>query len=804
MNTDEIIDKKLLNKWGCNVDPDFQQCCNIIAFHHSENNEIPHQVNFIEILNILKKRNELKCDKCNEQLTCSNLNFIYPLPDKAFLKMKAESNTMQNESCSNLNESNTLQNESSISIEDDDNVKVVTRQINSDDEDASEKELDLQLSSHQNMEDSNEYLDYEDEESTDNVNIIQRKEKDPVLMNTNFYKIKTFTGVSKNTTHNYQLSILQPHHEVEFPYSNNQVEKEEDVLRNEGHFEYEQISTPNETLSNIQMSIRKLNGKNVPIIQNSMDPSYIGYLNILTATSPRTFDELSNFYFKTSQQVINAISNISVAEGKSVFCKYIRNNYIQFQCQKCAFLQIWVKNEYWTCTQYKNHQCIQNTKRHLTQYINAAIYSIGARYCKSSEGFQRVFSLVHHGCNRRRLQDRINEEHKKATGIMKRLDYWEIIPSYLEQNMANGGLSTLIYEDLTGNIVAFGMLPQYAVLLLKSECFQPVLLVDGVFLAGIGQGTLIIASITSGNRTAIPIGWVWGPSENSESVAMLFDMIKQVRENIETVISDESRAIISGVKQIFPLVNLQICAWHLSKNIPVKQRGLFWKLCKSEHPIEFMNYLTLLRKDNAAVYTKIASKGKRIFNRFYEKKPKNGLSSSPAESINSIVSNHRTEEPLQLFNLLEEIGFNRCLDLLELNAEHTPYFEKKIAEMIEKASKLNVEHVTGTSYKVYSGSSNCIFHVNTRLGTCDCCFLEDYGMPCAHLIAATSADQKYHYSTYTHAFYKTKSYKIALKHMRHVVPIEGLEKTPNIRPIKTYSKVIPKRRHLFGWERYKK
>ena len=37
--------------------------------------------------------------------------------------------------------------------------------------------------------------------------------------------------------------------------------------------------------------------------------------------------------------------------------------------------------------------------------------------------------------------------------------------------------------------------------------------------------------------------------------------------------------------------------------------------------------------------------------------------------------------------------------------------------------------------------------------------------------------------------------------MRHIVSIEGLPTTHGITPCKSYNKVIPKRRHLFGWER---
>ena len=49
------------------------------------------------------------------------------------------------------------------------------------------------------------------------------------------------------------------------------------------------------------------------------------------------------------------------------------------------------------------------------------------------------------------------------------MTYWEMIPSYLEMNMENGDISSLLSENDSQNVVSFAMIPQYDVLLLKSE-----------------------------------------------------------------------------------------------------------------------------------------------------------------------------------------------------------------------------------------------------------------------------------------------------------------------------------------------
>ena len=106
---------------------------------------------------------------------------------------------------------------------------------------------------------------------------------------------------------------------------------------------------------------------------------------------------------------------------------------------------------------------------------------------------------------------------------------------------------------------------------------------------------------------SLPIGWAWETSENSDCVSQIFEMIKELREDLQIIISDESMPIISGVKREFPNVNHQISTWHVSKHLPINVRSTFWKLCKSEHPIQFMKHLTELRRYDPSMYIKIAN-----------------------------------------------------------------------------------------------------------------------------------------------------------------------------------------------------
>ena len=166
-------------------------------------------------------------------------------------------------------------------------------------------------------------------------------------------------------------------------------------------------------------------------------------------------------------------------------------------------------------------------------------------------------------------------------------DYWKIIPSYLRNNIINGGLSEL-YVTESNEIFSFAMVPHYAKLLLQSNAVLSVLVIDGTFQCSIYRGTIIIVMVVSSNRTNIPVGWAWGPGENERTISMILKLIKQVNSQIETMISDDGAALKTSINEVFPNATHKLCAWHLGKSIRDKEtRNLFWKLVKSDPPIIF-------------------------------------------------------------------------------------------------------------------------------------------------------------------------------------------------------------------------
>ena len=78
----------------------------------------------------------------------------------------------------------------------------------------------------------------------------------------------------------------------------------------------------------------------------------------------------------------------------------------------------------------------------------------------------------------------------------------------------------LLYQDESNEILCCEMVPQYARLFLNSECMQPVVIIDGIFI--------------------------------------------KIRNDIRTIISDEGKGLKGAIMKVFPHANHQLCAWHIA------------------------------------------------------------------------------------------------------------------------------------------------------------------------------------------------------------------------------------------------
>lgn len=130
----------------------------------------------------------------------------------------------------------------------------------------------------------------------------------------------------------------------------------------------------------------------------------------------------------------------------------------------------------------------------------------------------------------------------------------------------------------------------------------------------------------------------------------------------------------------FPLV-LIISFVHILKDIlSPGARNLFWQLFKAEHPNQFRDLKAEIKRKYPDLYHNlIESKEYNLFTPFFNHgQVTNGLkASSLAESINALLLPYKTKEPIEIFHFLETYGYSQCVNLLLLQSECTPYFQKR-------------------------------------------------------------------------------------------------------------------------------
>ena len=545
-------------------------------------------------------------------------------------------------------------------------------------------------------------------------------------------------------------------------------------------------------------------------IMTNLDPSSIGYVKNHSVNGPLTFVDLSKLNFKTKEQVKIAVSNISIIEHKSVHITKSESRRIVYKCVKdCSFSMTWKEMDgIWLIKEngFIDHTCTiemaKPPKFHST-IIDCAINSFKLSSSNIKTGITILDHLLDHKVPKKTLKRRLQATHAIQFSDDQ---LWQIIPGYLHNNILNGGLSDMIITE-NNEVYSFAMVPQYARLLLNSNAILPVIILDGTFQSSIYRGSLIIVMVVSSNRTNIPIGWSWGPSENEETIRIVLNLIKDINENIETIISDEGTALKSVINDVFPNAIHKFCAWHISKNISNHEiRQIFWQLLRSDHPLIFQCLMCKLYQIGGDI-PKLLDNGRiGMFSRYFEGVKENELiTSSPCESINAEISKLKTETPIKIFHYLEMIGYNRCIDLLNISSTMTPYYTKRKEHVETKAQHLQIieEESYQTSRTIIDPHypfPEIRWEVNTRDYHCPCGKYQDRGFPCAHMIKAFQ-DLNQSFEQCVHECYFTATIKNALKDIHSPVSLDILEKDENLHSLPAHVRTCKTKRYLFGFEK---
>ena len=587
------------------------------------------------------------------------------------------------------------------------------------------------------------------------------------------------------------------------------------------------------------------------MINQKKNPASLKYCTDRENGTPATFKELSNYSFQTQKDVRIAMANISFIGDRFIKIRTSSNNRIEYRCIEkkkeaivnlessyiqdaklttCDFKMVWSKvDDKWKVTTYNEHTCppdrhnFENRKAKAAHFpsifIDEAIRNLKTHYFTINEGISAFKTEFTQNVNQRTLRRRLERQLPidcEASRIME----WQKIPEYLENNIQNGGLSKLAVNK-NNEIIGIGIVPNYGKLLLSSDAILPILIIDGTFQCAISRGVIIIVMTVSGNRTNIPLAWGWAPTENAEIIKMILELVKSVRPKcIETILSDEGKALESAIKFVFPNVDHKLCAWHIAKKLTNDEaRSLFWGLFHADHPAEFRSQCITFKTKHPLIYKQyIEGKENKLFNRFFNKNAGGELStSSPVESINSLIAPYKDKEPIQIFNILELYGYEQCTKLMLLKNFTTPYYDSRMNQVTQKANKFFAINVPGTeSFKVFKKndvnfnekgqltgvpkSSALCWDVNLKECRCPCGKYEDRGFPCAHYICACLKANQSWDRRVAKCYFVGTILETLESHINIPVPIDNLSIDPKISPFNPKSRIQTRKRHKYHFE----
>lgn len=460
-----------------------------------------------------------------------------------------------------------------------------------------------------------------------------------------------------------------------------------------------------------------------------------------------------------------------------------------------------------------DHSCTENGKKISNEELDSYIKEIGEDAAFSNNFMKQImnhFNLdinVQYTTNEKGERVRVENIKLPRCRIYRRRNAvynltpkarqakWSKLVSFAEENARLGGKSKVLTNDKVVEYVS--ILPRYARNFILSDSFFPVLLADGTFLNGIGKGVLLIIVTLTGNRNVLPISWGWGESEDYKNCKFLYDSLKEFEDKIETMLEDGGTGLNSSLNDSMPTVNLQLCCWHISKNLSPKVRGMFWRLVKSKSYA-----LYIFRKERIQTDPKYSSLNNALSDKWHliskweTNTPRNGMSSSGAvESFNNLIANLRMKEPYDIFKFIYCYGISIIDQTLSFSSTLMPKAEAYILKAMQIAANLEKP----TRFKdivTFKSKSHGNYQVDLRCMVCTCKIRSDTGLPCVHLIRSSIEFQTYKWTNFIHSSYFTQPFKTAFPEPIEYPNFVDLRDNLGFHPRNEYSLKGKTRRHM--------
>ncbi|XP_013689853.2 uncharacterized protein LOC106393727 [Brassica napus] len=275
---------------------------------------------------------------------------------------------------------------------------------------------------------------------------------------------------------------------------------------------------------------------------------------------------------------------------------------------------------------------------------------------------------------------------------------------------------------------------------------RKVIAVDGTFLKGKFNGTLLAACAQDGDYHLYPLAFAVVDAENGASWKWFFRGLSQMIPDASDLVfvSDRANSIASALEDVYPLSHHGICRIHLLRNItPTYSKTGLLPLVESAADAYTCHEFWLIFKDIKDKCPELAKyledsdfrKWARCFapaNRY------NIMTTNIAESLNSML---KLPRELPLISLLETIRLTLTtwfFERREAAAKHkhlvTPKVVQKLVSRFGAAMVLNVYQVDQNEFEVKDETMKYVVDLEKRHCTCNVFDIDK--IPCIHAIAA--------------------------------------------------------------------
>lgn len=491
---------------------------------------------------------------------------------------------------------------------------------------------------------------------------------------------------------------------------------------------------------------------------------------------PANFFDLTVSYNSYDEAVVAGLSHFKSLGPRMIKQKHEDGCDVgEFKCQnkkcKAYFIIKKVRNIY-KIVKLEEHTCIQNVEWIKKEELDEVISSFKEELTKGVPFLNSVREKIAEkrggpAITKNELpDDRIYRRKRRVFGLDKdqRFNSWsKLVDMAIQISKAGGRKQIIVKKDQTVHFV--GVMPKHCIDFIKSDAFFPVLISDGTFLKGLGRGVLLIIVALTGNRNVLPIAWSWAESEDKLGCEGLYTIIAEFEEFIETMIEDGGTALNNAMKSILPDINLQLCSWHLSKNIPANQRKMFWSLVKAVSLTEYLaKKNTIQNKPKYRILNEKLENKWQLISRFETNTPRMGCRASGAvESFNNRIANIRYKEPFHIFQFI----YCYSIETIDKTLSFTNYLMPNAEQFIIR----NLNIATRYSTKMYKKQGNIVifqvpyrsiivgYQVDLRAMTCTCGIKEDTGLPCPHLLKCCIQYGDQQWSKLIHPCYFTQVFK---------------------------------------------